>query len=57
MKGFQTRVLEKFKTHIVCSVTFFIRKMCHLWYNVEKYGTAGQATDDNMAQVHCMLYT
>jgi len=24
---------------------------------VEKYGTAGQATDDNMAHAHCRLDT
>jgi len=24
---------------------------------VEKYCTAGQATGDNMARAHCMLYT
>ena len=23
--------------------------------SVKKYGTAGRATDDNMAQAHCML--
>jgi len=23
--------------------------------NTEKYGTDGQATDDNMAHTHCML--
>jgi hypothetical protein len=56
-KGFQAKVLEKFKTHIVCSITPFFRKLCRLCDNVEKYGTAGQATDDNMAQVHCMLFT
>jgi hypothetical protein len=26
----------------------FSRKSCRLWDNVEKYGTAGQATDDNI---------
>jgi len=24
---------------------------------MEKYCTAGQATDDNMAHAHCMLFT
>jgi hypothetical protein len=49
-KGFQTNVLEKFKTYTVCSITFFFffRKSYRLWDNVEKYGTAGQATNDNM---------
>ena len=44
---FQTKVVEKIKTHILCSITFF-RKSCRLWDNVEKYGTARQATDDNI---------
>jgi hypothetical protein len=35
------------KTHILCSTIFF-RKSCRLWDNVEKYGRAGQATDDNI---------
>jgi len=34
---------------------FFFRKSCLLWYNVEKYCRAGQATDDNMANAHFML--
>ena len=45
---FQTKVVEKIKTHILCSITFFFRKSCRLWYNVEKYCTAGQATDDDI---------
>ena len=53
---FQTKVVEKIKTHILCSVTFF-RKSYRLWDNVEKYCTAGQATDDNMAHAHFMLDT
>jgi hypothetical protein len=44
---FQTKVVEKIKTHILYSVTFF-RKSGRLWDNVEKYCTAGQATDDSM---------
>jgi hypothetical protein len=57
-KMFQTIGVEKIKTHISCSVAFFfLRKSCRLWDNVEKYGTAGQATDDNMAHAHCMLDT
>ena len=53
---FQTKVAEKIKTHILCSVTFF-RKSCRVWDNVEKYCRAWQATDDNMAHAHCTLYT
>jgi hypothetical protein len=44
---FQIKVVEKIKTHILCSVTFS-RKSCRLWDNVEKCGTAGQATDGNI---------
>jgi hypothetical protein len=44
---FQAKVLSKIKTHILCSKTFS-RKSCRLWDNVEKYGRAGQATDDNI---------
>jgi hypothetical protein len=43
----QTKVVEKIKTHILCSVTFF-RKSRRLWDNVEKYGRAGQATGGNI---------
>jgi hypothetical protein len=32
---FQTNVVDKIKTHVSCSVTFF-RKLCRLWDNVEK---------------------
>jgi hypothetical protein len=44
---FHTKVVEKIKTHILCSVTFF-QNPCRLWYNVEKFGRARQATDDNI---------
>jgi hypothetical protein len=54
---FQTNVVEKIKTHILCSITFSFQKSCTLWGNVEKYCTAGQATDNNMAHAHCMLDT
>ena len=36
---------------------FFFWQSCRLWDKVEKYCRAGQATEDNMAQMHCMLYT
>jgi hypothetical protein len=42
---FQKKLLEKIKTHILHSETFF-QKSCRLGGNVEKYGRAGQATDD-----------
>jgi hypothetical protein len=43
----QTQFVEKIKTHILYSITFF-RKSCPLWNNVKKYGIARQATDDNI---------
>ena len=51
---FQTKFVEKIKTHTVCPITVF-RKLCHLWDNLEKYCGAGQATDDNTARAHWML--
>jgi len=53
---FQTKFVEKIKTHILCSVTFFW-KSYRLWDNVEKYCRAGQVTDDNMAHAHFILDT
>ena len=44
---FQTKAVKKIETHILCSITFF-RKSCPLWDKEEKYGTARQATDDNI---------
>jgi hypothetical protein len=44
---FQTKVVEKIKTHILCSVTFFW-KSCRLWDILDKLGTARQATDDKI---------
>jgi hypothetical protein len=51
---FQTEVVEKIKTHILCSVTFFSKIMPFMRY-VEIFCRVGQATDDNMAHAHCML--
>ena len=44
---FQTKVVEKTKAHVLCSVTPFLKSCC-LWDKVEKYCTAGKATDDNI---------
>ena len=52
---FQTKVVVKMKTHILCSITFF-RKSFRLGDNVEKFYTAGQATGDNKPPAHYMLY-
>jgi len=43
---FQTKVVEKLKTHFMFSNTFS-RKSFRLWDNVEKCGTAREATEDN----------
>jgi ADP-ribosylglycohydrolase len=40
-------VVEKIKTHIICSITFF-RKPIRLCDNVEKYCRAGQVTGDTI---------
>jgi len=37
---FQTKDVQKIKTHILYSVTF-LRKSCRSWDNVEKYCRAG----------------
>jgi len=41
---------ENQNTHFIFND--FSRKSCRLWDNVEKYGTARQGKDDNMAR--CM---
>ena len=43
---FQTKVVEKIETHIMCSGFFF--KSCRLWDKVKKYGRSIQATDDSI---------
>jgi len=50
---FQTKVVEKIKTHILRSVTFSFLKSCHVWDNVEKYSRARETTDD-MVHAHFM---
>jgi hypothetical protein len=51
---FQTKVVQKIKTHILCS-TFLFRKLCRYLDNVEKYCRPGQAIDDNMAHAPYMM--
>ena len=46
---FQTKVVEKTETHILCSITF-CRQSWHLWENVEKYGGDGQDIDDSITR-------
>jgi hypothetical protein len=42
---FQIKVVDKIKTHVLCSETFS-RKWCRLWDNVETCGGAREAEDD-----------
>ena len=44
---YQTKIVEKIKTHILCLVTIS-RKTLRLWDDVGKFCRAGQATVDNM---------
>ena len=54
---FRIKFVEELKTHILCSANFFFppRKSCPVWENVEKYYSAGQTTDDNMAHAQSVL--
>jgi hypothetical protein len=51
---FQTK--DNIKPHILCSITFFFRKSCRLWDNVERYGRARQATDDDRTRRMCFAF-
>jgi len=42
-----TQLVDKIKTNISCSLTFF-RKSCPLWDIAKKCATTGQPTDDKM---------
>jgi hypothetical protein len=48
-RNISNTVLEKIKTHILCSVTFLERHAV-LWDNIENYNRAGQATDDKITR-------
>jgi hypothetical protein len=50
---FQTKVVEKIKTSILCSIIFFWTSF-RLWDNMEKFGTARQVTDENTCITHRM---
>jgi len=57
---FQTKDVEKIKTHILCSWNPpppSSRKSSRLWDNLLNYCEAGQAADDNMAHAYCILST
>jgi hypothetical protein len=54
-KIFTKRCRENQNTHFIFSKHF--SNLRRLWDKVEKYCRAGQATDENMVQAHCMLGT
>jgi hypothetical protein len=45
-RNISNKTLWHITTQIECSVIFFPQKSCRLWHNVERYGTARQATND-----------
>jgi len=51
---FRAKVGENIKTHILCSINCF-RQSWRLCDNVKEYCTAGQTTNNNGAQTHCMM--
>jgi hypothetical protein len=55
---FQTKVAEKVKTHMLCSIIFFLEKSCLSRDNVEKCVRARQATDGDIMrrakEANCM---
>ena len=51
---FYIKVVEKIKTLMLCSITFF-RKSSRLRYNLEKCGGAREAAGDNAVYALCML--
>jgi hypothetical protein len=51
----QTKVVEKIKTHMLCSITSVSKILPFFLDNVEKYCRAEQAKDGNTAHAHCML--
>jgi len=42
------KVVEKIKTHVICSTIFFSENLAFYEIMLEKYGTVTQATDDNI---------
>jgi hypothetical protein len=53
---FQTKFVEKIKTHILYSVTFFSENRVVYGKMRKNLVERVQATDDNMAHARCMLY-
>ena len=59
LEMFHTKVIEKLKTQILCSITsplfFFFSKIFPLMRYVGKYYRVGQATGDSTAHALCVL--
>ena len=55
LEMFRTKVVEKIKTHILCSVTFFFRKLYRLWENVGKYRRMRLKRDGTRAETRFSL--
>ena len=53
---FQTKVVEKIKTDILFSVSFFSKNRA-VYEIMLKNIVQPEATDYNMTHAHCMLYT
>ena len=51
----QTKYVEKIKTLILRSITFYFERSAFYEVMWKEYCRAGQATDGNMALSHCML--
>ena len=52
---FQTKFVQKIKTHVLCSTAFFFENRAVyeiMWKNIAE---AGQATGNSMARANCML--
>jgi len=52
---FQTEAVDKIKTHILCSITFFDYRT--IYEIMRKNIVELQATNDNIAHAHCMMDT
>jgi hypothetical protein len=52
----QTKIVDKIKAHILYLENFLPENPAVYEIIKKKYCTAGQATVDNMAHAHCMLY-
>jgi hypothetical protein len=55
MKNFSDTIVKKIRTHRLFPICPENHGVCEIIRR--KYGTARQATDENMAHAHCMLDT